>query len=92
MASVFGLEDFSMFYSSAPAGQYDARCIIMSNNGCKILWDVWILALLLLISIIVPWRLAFYDESDAGWQAAYFIVDMFFFIDIILTFFTSVTD
>ena len=91
MASVFGLEDFSIFYSSAPEGQ-GQRCIIMSNNGSKILWDIWILALLLAISIVVPWRLAFYDESDVGWQVAYFIIDTFFFIDIILTFFTSVTD
>ena len=56
------------------------------------MWDVWILALLLLISIVVPWRLAFYDESDVGWQVAWFIIDSFFFLDIILTFFTSVTD
>ena len=91
MVSVFGLEDFSIFYSSAPSNE-DSRCIIMSNNGYKILWDLWILLLLLLISVVVPWRLAFYDESDHGWQITYWVIDSFFFLDIILTFFTSVTD
>ena len=66
MASVFGLEDFSMFYSSAPQ-EAQGKCIIMSNNPYKILWDIWILFLLLAISLVVPWRLAFYQEVDLTW-------------------------
>ena len=66
----------------------------MSNNGYKILWDIYILVLLLFISLVVPWRLAFNDADakDDGWLVAFWIIDGFFLIDIILTFFTSVTD
>ena len=82
-----------MFYGSAP-GVQNTSCIIMSNNGYKILWDIFILALLLFISLIVPWRLAFNDAhaKDDGWLVAFWIIDGFFLMDIILTFFTSVTD
>ena len=91
MASIFGLDDFSIFYSSAPA-MGTSKCIIMSNNHWKIMWDVWILMLLLVIVVIVPWRLAFYGDRDIVWIVIYWVIDFFFLIDIILTFFTSVSD
>ena len=90
MASLFGLEDFSIFYSSAPSDS--SGCIIMSNSIPKIFWDVWILILLILVCLVVPWRLAFYDENSFNWMIAYFSIDFFFLLDIILTFFTSVSD
>ena len=82
-----------MFYGSGP-GVQNTGCIVMSNNGYKILWDIYILVLLLFISLVVPWRLAFNDSEakDDGWLVAFWIIDGFFLIDIILTFFTSVTD
>ena len=82
-----------MFYGSG-TGSSDNRWIIMSNNGYKILWDIYILVLLLIISLLVPWRLAFNQGQDdeTGWLVAFWIIDLFFLIDIMLTFFTSVTD
>jgi len=64
----------------------------MQSNFYKIVWDVWILILLLFVSMIVPFRLAFTDSEDLGWLIYYTVTDCFFFIDIILTFFTSITD
>ena len=64
----------------------------MQSNFYKIIWDVWILMLLLVVSIIVPVRLAFTDNESLPWLIYYTVTDAFFFIDIILTFFTSITD
>ena len=89
------IHDFLMFYGSAP-GVQEGTCIIMSNNGYKIMWDIFILALLLFISLVVPWRLAFSgDDNEEGvssWLIFFWIIDSFFLVDIVLTFFTSVTD
>jgi hypothetical protein len=64
----------------------------MQSNFYKIVWDVLILILLLFVSMIVPFRLAFTDNESLGWLIYYTVTDCFFFIDIILTFFTSITD
>ena len=48
-----------------------------------------VLLLLLVISIIVPYRLAFSDHDPIGWLLCYIIIDTIFLVDIILTFMTS---
>ena len=47
------------------------------------------LLILLVISIIVPYRLAFSNQDPIGWLLFYIITDTFFLVDIILTFLTS---
>lgn len=86
------IEDFIHLYSNSPIVENDNKCIIMQGNFYKIIWDVWILSLLLVVSIIVPVRLAFTDNESLSWLIYYTATDAFFFIDIILTFFTSITD
>ncbi len=56
------------------------------------LWDLWITALLMFITLVVPVRLAFSDDDSVGWIIAYEGVDFCFLIDIILTFFSSYAD
>ena len=36
------------------------KCVIMPNARWKLLWDFYIVFLLLGVSILVPYRLAFY--------------------------------
>ena len=50
------------------------------------------LLLLLIVSLIVPVRLAFVEQDSTSWFVFYTITDVFFLIDLILTFFTSVPD
>ena len=50
------------------------------------------LLLLLIVSLIVPVRLAFVEQDNGSWFVFYIITDVFFLIDLILTFFTSVPD
>lgn len=86
------IEDFIHLYSNSPIIEDTRGCIIMQNNRYKIIWDVLILLLLLAISIIVPVRLAFAETEDWTWITVYIVTDSFFLIDIILTFFTSISD
>ena len=85
------VEDFMNLYSNTIITDGQSSCIILQSNPYKIYWDVWILVLLLGVSIIVPWRVAFNDIEPVEWLVAYLITDSFFLIDIVLTFFTSIT-
>ena len=58
----------------------------------KVFWDLWILIILLIVSLIVPVRLAFVEEDSSSWFLFYIVTDLFFLIDIILTFNTSIAD
>ena len=92
MKTIFDLDDFALLYKAGPKQVSTKKCIIMSSNPCKIAWDLFILSLLLLVCIVVPYRLAFYPESDTFWNVTYISMDFMFLIDIIVTFFTSVSD
>ena len=53
------------------------------------------IALLIFVCVVLPYRLTFVlaeSESTKRWEVAYYIMDGFFLIDIILTFFTSIPD
>ena len=84
-------DDFSTFYAEGVAknSRRKAKCLISSTNGVKIFWDLYIMFLLMLVSVIVPYRLAFTEEDEIEWVLTYFIIDGFFLLDIILTFFTT---
>ena len=84
--------DFLQLYSGTPTVVSQKQCIIHHGNKYKIVFDLWILVLLLIVSLIVPVRLAFAEKDSNDWFIFYIITDTFFFIDIVLTFFTSVTD
>ena len=83
---------FIQLYSETPVVNHQAKCIIHHGNTYKIIWDLWVLVILLIISLVVPYRLAFDESDNNAWFVVYLITDCFFLIDIILTFFTTVTD
>lgn len=68
------------------------RCIILPTSKSKLFWDVFILTELLLVSILVPFRLAYYPTEDKTWEITYLIMDSFFLVDIIVTFFSATID
>lgn len=45
-----------------------------------------------MVSMIVPIRIAFTDEEPLGWFIFYIVTDSIFLIEIILNFFTTVSD
>ena len=68
------------------------NCIIMRSNKCKLAWDIFVLIILLVVSMVVPIRLAFSTYDPLSWTIAYTVADSIFAIDLILTFFTSISD
>lgn len=68
------------------------KCVIYQEQKSKIIWDVYIMLILLATTFIIPYRLAFVDEDPLHWVILYFVFDFHFFIDMILCFFTSYTD
>ena len=95
MKNYLGIDDFTFLYKIDPkeTKKIKSKWIIMSGNPYKIFWDLFVLVLLLLVCIIVPYRLAFYPETQSNaWVVLYLAMDFCFFLDIIVTFFTSVPD
>lgn len=86
------IDDILHLYSESPVQSSNGQCIIPSNNRYKIIWDILVLILVLVVSIIVPTRLAFATSEPLAWVIFYAVTDGIFFIDIIVTFFTSVSD
>ena len=85
------LDDIMHLYSESPTNG-KTKCIIAANNPYKIMWDILVLFLVILVSIIVPIRLAFDTSEPIGWVIFYTLTDIIFLVDIILTFFTSVSN
>ena len=49
--------------------------------------------LLLFVAVILPYRMAFYeDDPSVGWVSVWLIINVFFVVDLIITFFTTYTD
>lgn len=56
------------------------------------MWDMYIGACILYVAIFVPYRMAVEAKDDKGWKIWGYMLDFSFFVDIILTFFTSYYD
>lgn len=83
---------FSEFYGETFPIDKRPRCIITQHTKLKLVWDIWITALLIFITISVPLRLAFSETETLEIMVTYILVDLFFFIDIIVIFFTTYTN
>ena len=86
------VEDFLVLYAAPTTVESSRKCIIMRSNKCKLAWDIFVLIILLIVSMVVPIRLAFSTHDPLSWTLAYIMADSIFAIDLILTFFTSVSD
>ena len=64
----------------------------MQDGKYKLIWDVFMMIILLFVAVILPYRMAFYDnDSSLSWMSIWLIIDVLFFIDMILTFCTTYT-
>ena len=78
-----------MYGSDANGRKKRGKCIIYSDDTHKIQWDIFIIILLIVVCTIIPWRLAF-SEDTFGWEIMYYVMDFFFLLDMIFTFFTTI--
>lgn len=65
---------------------------MLQDNKLKIAWDVCIMLVLLIVTVIIPYRLAFVIEDDMAWKVLYYFFDVMFALDIVFCFLTSYTD
>jgi hypothetical protein len=68
----------------------NAKCVILPDNRFIQVWNLLMSALLLMIAIYVPIKVAFIDESTTVGISLDFFVDGLFLTDIVLTFFTAI--
>ena len=85
-------DNFTAMYEVPMRSSSKAHCVILPSVKWKLIWDFYIVFLLLLVSIIVPFRLAFFPEDDTTWVIIYVVIDSQFLVDMILTFFTALVD
>jgi hypothetical protein len=84
---------YSNFYAETFPKDYKPPCIILANQTGKIYFDLYITFSLLIITMVVPVRLAFgEDEETISWLIVYTIIDAGFLLDVLVSFFTSYTD
>ena len=86
------LENFTAMYGGPLKANVKGRCIIMPSAKWKLVWDFWVVFLLLIVSLLVPYRLAFGPEDNTGWLVVYYGIDACFVIDMIFTFLTATID
>ena len=85
------IQDFSDFYASSGPNK-KVPWVINQNEKWKIVWDIYIMTILVIIIMIIPTRLAFVEEEPITWQVIFYMIDLNFGVDIVLWFFTSYTD
>jgi hypothetical protein len=64
--------------------------LIYPNNNLKITWDVFILFLLIWTATVVPYNIAFLPYRPNIWVVVDLLMDICWFIDIVLIFFTAI--
>jgi hypothetical protein len=62
---------------------------IGENSTFRIIWDIFILVLILASCAVIPYQIAFAHMARRSGTEIIYLVDFFFFIDIFLNFFTS---
>lgn len=68
------------------------RFLLLPDDPFKIKWEMLIAVVLIFTAIITPFRLAFSSSDDRTWSVINYVIDITFFLDIILTFFSAYED
>lgn len=63
--------------------------MIYPNNEFKGQWDGFVMLILFFTCMVTPYRLAFAKEDPPAWTIVNTIIDIFFAVDIILSFMTA---
>jgi Ion transport protein len=63
-----------------------SKYIIHPDNVKKTVWDLFGFFLILYTSIAVPYSLSFEVESEGGWLYWQYVIDVFFIIDVVVSF------
>lgn len=89
---MFAKNFFAKKAKSSEEPKQTKKCIIRYHASWKFKWDVFMMFILIIIAILVPVRLAFAENDSGFWLYFNYCIDFLFFIDLILTFFTTYFD
>ena len=62
---------------------------ILENSGFRVSWDFFIVVLILLSCLLIPFEIAFEHWASGGKTVLLHAIDLIFFVDIFLNFITS---
>lgn len=62
---------------------------IRENSRFRIIWDLFIMVLIIASCILIPFQIAFRHMAYRAGSEIIYLIDLFFLIDIFLNFFTS---
>jgi len=66
--------------------------LIYPEDSFKQTWDLYIAIVLVTTCLITPVRIAFFETDDLTWTIINYVIDFFFFIDMIVSFSTCFYD
>eukprot|EP00441_Pelagodinium_beii_P037253 CAMPEP_0197645090 /NCGR_PEP_ID=MMETSP1338-20131121/17851_1 /TAXON_ID=43686 ORGANISM="Pelagodinium beii, Strain RCC1491" /NCGR_SAMPLE_ID=MMETSP1338 /ASSEMBLY_ACC=CAM_ASM_000754 /LENGTH=1465 /DNA_ID=CAMNT_0043218587 /DNA_START=123 /DNA_END=4516 /DNA_ORIENTATION=+ len=83
----------TQFFSGPPEREVEnGKIIIDPASPRKVAWDVVVSGMIIYSVLVVPFRIGFGVEAEGAVKVLDIIMDVFFFIDIILTFLTGYLD
>ena len=96
-------DDFDDFYTSIIAQEGNRlrdiypeaaakRLLLLPDDSFKIKWEMLIAIVLIFTAIMTPYRLAFSSGDDTTWVVINYVIDVTFFLDIILSFLSAYED
>ena len=65
------------------------KCILVPDDPLKTKWELMTSVVLVFTAVTTPLQLAFSDSDNLTWTIINYIVDVIFFVDIILSFFSA---
>ena len=80
-----------MFANAFSKHRKRERCLIYQDNIIKLYWDIYVTILLLFIVNVMPYHIAF-KISSPKWCITYNLIDLCFFIDLVMMFFTTLPE
>jgi len=84
-----GMQMFAEDYSKDVKKQNSF--VINQDSDKKIKWDIFVCFLLLFCVVVIPYRLAFSEDTNL-WEIVYYAMDFCFLLDIFVSFFTTIQD
>lgn len=76
---------------SSGLGKLEKTCSINPEGSFKLAWDHFQMMLILYVATLTPFKFSFIEDGDfPTWEKIDYVIDFFFTVDIVITFFTPI--
>ena len=80
---------FDWIVERAKQSPNTSRWVVHPASGFRLAWDVAQIIILLYVALAIPYRFSFDVYAYGGWYLLEFLIDVYFWIDLILGFFMA---